>query len=128
MNTYKLPVEDYKQLVFECIYLLKSWHYGCGKLVDKREGICHNIWRMTSFNAPTSFKDHVMHLMSKWSGFSGDHLFPVPAPVYIEGIELDDPQDAYMFVRNQWNGDYGKIRKDLCLDLAKRLEEEVRCN
>ena len=125
MNTYKLPVEDYKQLVYECIYLLKAWHYGDGKLITKKEGICHNLWRMTSINAPTPFKDHVMYLMTKWENFSGDDLFPVPPT---PDLRVVDPMDAYLYVYDEWAGEYGKMRRDLCLDLAKRLEEELKCN
>ena len=80
---------------------------------------------MTSINAPTPFKDHVMYLMTKWEHFSGDDLFPIPAT---PETRVDDPMDAYLCVYDSWTGEYGKMRRDLCLYLAKRLEEELECN
>lgn len=124
MQTYGLSKEDYRQLVAECIYLLKGWYYGQGMLVTKEEGICHNIWRMTSFYAPTPFQDQIMYLMTQWPDFSGDELFPVPPTV--ETL-VDDPMDAYLCVTNEWIGEYGKKRRDLCLYLAERLEETLKC-
>lgn len=122
MKTYGLSENDYKQLVSECIYLLKGWYYGDGKVVKKDEGICHNIWRMTSFNAPTPFKNYLMHMMTQWPDFSGDELFPVPPT---REIRVIDPMDAYLCVTNSWSGDYGIKRRELCLYLAERLEESL---
>lgn len=124
MQTYGLSKDDYRQLVAECIYLLKGWYYGQGMVVTRQEGICHNIWRMTSFNAPTPFKDRLMHLMTQWDDFSGDDLFPVPP---VEGMVSEDPMDAYLCVSDEWRGEYGKKRRELCLYLAGRLEEELKC-
>lgn len=124
MQTYGLSKDDYRQLVAECVYLLKGWHYGEGMVVTRQEGICHNIWRMTSFDAPTPFKDHLMHMMTQWAGFSGDDLFPVP---HVEGMISKNPMDAYLYVSDEWAGEYGKKRRELCLYLSNRLEEELKC-
>lgn len=106
--------------------LLESWSKGEGSLSDKREGICHNLRRVVDSSQRQS--DELSDLMMKWPKFSGDAIFPVPAPLYIDGVEMTDPQDAYMFTTNQWKGDYGNLRKELCGWLVEQLKETVKCN
>lgn len=60
-----------------------------------------------------------------WDSFSGIMDFPVPSTIQ----ELT-PDDMFGYVYrtdtlSMWEGEYGDLRKDLCLHIAKELEKLI---
>lgn len=65
---------------------------------------------------------------SGWDKYSGDLYYPVPST-----NELFSEEDMFHHTYdsedcNMWTGEYGDLRKDLCLHIAKQLEKLIEVN
>lgn len=89
---------------------------GNGKIqpMNFEEGLCQEIKNKFGYEA----LHHVHYFAPTWEHYSGNELFPVPDP---DG--LTPAQIRYYKTRNLWAGSYGKLRKDLCIYIAKKLEK-----
>ena len=65
---------------------------------------------------------------SSWDKFSGDVYYPVPSTD--TRLTSADMYDSVYYSEdcNMWTGEYGNLRKDLCLHIAKELEKLIVVN
>jgi hypothetical protein len=87
---------------------------------ENHRGICTNIkWLFVGKKLITTEKEEIEadklyrcfmkwlgNNVSRWSKFSGDNVYPVPAPNNI------DPNSSYWKIENKWEGEYGELRKE----------------
>lgn len=95
------------------------------------EGICDEIyhWKV-EYCKRMSIQVHVesnnlyhkiRDWMTEWPPYSGSFNYPVPYVGPREGLL---PVQAYHFIDNLWEDEYGDMRKDLCCYLAHKIRTE----
>ena len=81
-------------------------------------GICKCFAHFTGKELDEVMAEHSISFRT-WPDFSGDNIYPVPAP------EGEEPKFYYWKVANKWDGrtEYGKKRKRLAMWLVKQFEK-----
>jgi len=89
---------------------------GNGEILPKNHsvGICKELRDAHGEYIPRDY-------YSDWEHFSGDLVYPVP------GDTDECPRITYLDQEDQWDGsEYARKRRELCLHLAKKYEENGR--
>jgi hypothetical protein len=83
-----------------------------------RTGICGNLDTLCEFYVSPLVRKY----QESWTWYSGDWIFPVPAPSMYDDTYIDPKAGAvavYMNTRNKWTGEYGKLRLSLLNHLIR---------
>jgi hypothetical protein len=94
------------------IMLLRRLGKGSIIIDDPTEGICYAIKEELGPEAMI----YVMQFIKDWTGHSGDDMFPVPCP-FGGNAKL-----RYTRTSSLWHGEYGRLRKELALFLADKID------
>ena len=85
------------------------------------KGICDLLSKALlskDYNLAVELSKELRNLMRKWPEYSGDALFPVPAP------DGSCPETCYVRARNLWGfDDYGRARRRLLAWLIAETSE-----
>jgi hypothetical protein len=68
--------------------------------------------------ADSNLRGLAKHLMTEWPKYSGNDRYPVPHPT-------ETSLRAFMYTPNLWIGEYGDLRRELCLFLVVELTKHV---
>lgn len=77
-------------------------------------GICGNLLDEYEYEVRSS-------VFAMWPKFSGDRRFPVPSTD--SSLTAEQMFSVFSDAEDLWTGEYGQLRKDLCLWLADYYEK-----
>lgn len=98
-----------KQEVLKALISMKD------EVPDTCLGICWNIRCLVGYRIDNWIDQKVV----KWGKFSGDIAWPVPCP------KNGSPKEAFLHIRNLWEGKYGQLRYELLDFLIEELTKEI---
>jgi len=78
--------------------------------------ICAQVTSITESDSDnlTSIREDLRKVASRWSGFSGNSVYPVPAPKNFRKVCCKKSPDKEAFSElDRWDGEYGDSRRDL---------------
>lgn len=75
-------------------------------------GICGNIGPLSWDNG-----EQLGALFRSWPKFSGNVVYPVP------GVDSMTPSEAFVYIRDVWEGEYGDLRCELLDHCIAELED-----
>ena len=104
-----------KKAIAKHLFLL-----GTGKIkpLNKEAGVCAELRNVFNHNG-TAF---VANYAKSWSKYSGVFLYPI-------AHSRKSVRDAFWGIVNLWdNTPYGDNRRELCLHIAAKLQEEIDSN
>lgn len=132
-----------KHLALRIIFALEK--LGLGETQHFRNfvpvnGACANISKELGLNENLIYQ--VMKLSKSWEKYSGCEIYPVPAPIgdnvvvnvknftFMPRAKYYNPEKAAeCYVQpemlNYWEGEYGALRRELCLFLSDKLKKRI---
>lgn len=92
-------------------------------------GLCPEIVHyMGEINLHNVLMPDIIAIMQKWEHFSGNYLFPVPAPINAKYKE-ELAKNHYWLAsesKQMYEGEYGKLRRELAGFIAEEMSKWIK--